>query len=67
MTNFKKRLSFFNYLFISNGTDISPYIPIKEMLISLLVFIVINLITVILAVNLLEKDKIIDCQKDKSL
>lgn len=60
-------ISVAGYLFISNGTHFSPYIPIRELLISLLVFIVINLIAIIMAVNLLEKDKIVGYLKDKSL
>lgn len=60
-------ISVAGYLFISNGTHFSPYIPIRELLISLLVFIVINLITVIMVVNLLEKDKIVGYLKDKLL
>lgn len=55
------------YIFIKGGKDIAPYMPVKELLISLLVFMMIDIITVILSIHLLEKDKIVGYLKEKNL
>jgi hypothetical protein len=60
-------VSAWGYIFIKGGKDIAPYLPIKELLISLLVFMMIDIITVILSIHLLEKDKIVGYLKEKNL
>ena len=60
-------VSAWGYMFIKGGKDIAPYLPIKESLISLLVFMMIDIITVILSIHLLEKDKIVGYLKEKNL
>lgn len=60
-------VSVLGYIFIKNGESISPYIPLKEAMIALLVFMMIDIITVIISIHLLEKDKIVGCLKEKNL
>ena len=60
-------ITILGYIYIKNGKNISIYIPIREILIVFLVFTIIDIITVILSIHFLEKDKIIGYLKEKNL
>lgn len=60
-------VSVWSYFFINSQGSISPYIPVKELMTVLLVFMLTDIITVILSIHLLEKDKIVGYLKEMNL